>query len=384
MKPLQLVYVDDIDHLDSKEGKESKEIKEDKSGKQKLRINLEAVKVLKRFDLTGRKTEIISVVSEARSGKSTLLNFILASLGVPVNRSTGCCFEARVDEKTVTKGMWVWPVPLPLLNGNQLLLIDTQGTGLGDDSINTQIVSLAFTISSLVIINIDGTLNDEHKTLLTVVKNFISKVDSGGATTIERSNFFPTLLIRSKDYRSLDFQADFSSSITTPGLLPGGLTNPLVTSALDEKLNRDLSGLAEFADPVLVAAQRNICATFAHRHWVFTHPPTAADDLLLDSGVLPSRMPGTLDLKGMKTASAFMESMWSLVDRILSLSKPKKFCSTIFRNLSRPSTLAPTPLTVCGFTFPRSSTPSVRSRWKKFVWRRWRCTKVIGGNLRFP
>src|SRR4051794_34755478 len=76
----------------------------------KLAVNEESMKIVQRFDFTGKKTEIISIVGDARGGKSSTLNFILASLGVAVTARNK--FEARVNEKTVTKGIWCWGSPV--------------------------------------------------------------------------------------------------------------------------------------------------------------------------------------------------------------------------------------------------------------------------------
>lgn len=129
-----------------------------------LKLNIDVVDILKKFTSEGHKLHIISIIGEARGGKSTLLNFLLNHFGVDI--SSGHRFVTDAGGRTVTKGLWIWGQPLSLPSGDRVLLIDTQGTGLNDDSINMQLAALACMLSSLVILNIEGSLNEDHKTLL--------------------------------------------------------------------------------------------------------------------------------------------------------------------------------------------------------------------------
>lgn len=267
----------------------------------------DAMEILKQFDKTGKKTHVISIFGEARTGKSALLNFILSHLGVKITEKSR--FISKVSASTVTLGISIWGTPISLPNGDQLLLIDAQGHGLGDNSINTQIVSILCVISSLVILNINGSIDDDAKTLLSVVNMFISKIDFGGTVSTSSNSFFPTLFIRSRDFRKKDFETDFPKEITNLSW-----TNPTFLDALDKKLDRDLS---ELSDPIMQRVQLQICKSFSNRHWAFTYPPTRADDEVLDSKFVDQ------DMK-----SPFFTSMHSVVKRIISLSTPKRISST--------------------------------------------------------
>lgn len=277
--PLQLIYVENDE----------------------LKLNHDTVTILRNFTSQGHKLHIISIIGEARGGKSTLLNFLLNHFGVHV--SIGQRFINDAGGHTITKGLWIWGRPILLSNGDYLLLIDTQGTGLNNDSINTQLAALACMLSSMVIFNIEGSLNGEHRTLLSIIRSFMHKAPG---TPTQRAGLFPTLLIRSRDYRKIDFENDFPRSIHQ---LPLG--NPMVKEALDIKL---ISDFEELVDPILAETTRNICHAFPNRHWFFTYPTTDEDDLILDHQFIVPR-----------ESSLFGQSMHDLINYIAELSHPKQF-----------------------------------------------------------
>lgn len=274
--------------------------------RKQLHVNAEAANLLRQNFANASpnvRTEIIGIVGQARLGKSTALNFLLEHFRDQndikqdeIKHAGG--FEARISARSITEGVWLWTKPLQISETRSIVLLDCQGAGLGDENLNLQIISLAFMLCGLVIVNVDGApLNDENITLLNLVQNFCQKMDLGGRALLAHE-FFPTLLFRSRDVREQDLQVDF----------PGVNVND---AALDAKFNNDL--LRPTPDALIDHAKRELCRCFARRHWCTTLPPSAQDDTLLDMGRLPS------------AASPFGLSMQRFVSRVLSLSRPKNF-----------------------------------------------------------
>ena len=255
-------------------------------------------------ELSLENTGIIVALGASRVGKGTLLTWALHRLGVEINRDRR--FATQAGPRSHTAGIWIWPELLPLPNGRSLLLIDCQGLSLGNESINMQLASLACMMSSLVVFNIEGPLNEEHKTSLHVLNQFVSKI--GGPAT-ERKGFMPRLLMRSREYRLQDFKVNF------PDLdrrnLSLALSSPEVRSSFDARLEQQLT--SERVDPDLALVTGRFREAFPDRHWIITYSASTVEEKRLQTEFV------------LTEESPFQQSMNHLVDYMVELTEPKLF-----------------------------------------------------------
>ena len=275
---------------------------------EKLVLNQTTIEILSHFPTP---LHIFSITCFARAGKSSTLNFLLSKLNVEITQERR--FLSRAGDQSVTRGLWIWGSPLTLPNGEHLLLLDTQGTGLGpNEAINLQLSALSCMLSSLVILNIHGGINEEHKSILDVIRHFIMK--SPGSLQ-ERKMLFPTLLIRSRDYRNADLVRDFKQN-DRDEILQLPPTDVKKIAVFDQKLNRDFQ---EIVDGELKQTTQLICDAFSERHWTYTSPPSEAEERVLNRGETSFFNSSSVSL------SPFVQSMRDLTNLILHLSKPKTF-----------------------------------------------------------
>ncbi len=232
-----------------------------------LRLCAEGAEILSNFSTRSpggepvdRHVQVIAFAGSARAGKSSSINFLLKRFGVSIE-TKGCRFEAKAGGPTVTRGIVMWGRPLVLPNGDHLCLLDTQGAGLGDDSLNAQIVALAAVLSSLLVLNIDGVLAEDHKTLLSAVEGFVRKFPG---TPEERQMLFAErLLVRSCNYEEKDFKTDFAPAVCRLVTIDSAESRTQLHTALDVKLE---SLMSERADAALEHATRGIRQAFPRRH----------------------------------------------------------------------------------------------------------------------
>ena len=282
----------------------------------KLYIVPSTVDILRqRFGTKNEPCQIIGLVGDSRLGKSTLCQLLVNQLHLTERKEEkdnklNSRFEAKNGDRSVTSGIYIWSHPLTLPNGNQVLLLDTQGTNRGNDSINVQIVSLTCMISSLLILNIEGALNESHRTLLFMIHRCLSKVTG---STPERRMMFPKLLIRSREYRLDDFKRDFPLFPSTGTIL---LQDRKIRDALDLKLETQL--LRENVDSELKQATRTILDIFPERHWMVTWNATEQDEKVLQ--IRPEEI-----FVAENNLTPFAKSMKNLIAYILQLSQPKLF-----------------------------------------------------------
>ena len=94
---------------------------------------------------------VISVVGRARSGKSLSLNTIL---GVRPDHG----FAVGHTEKAVTFGAYIWPAPLTS-NIPSVLVVDTEGLGLGPSAYDKALLMLALVASDMLIYHMSDYIN---------------------------------------------------------------------------------------------------------------------------------------------------------------------------------------------------------------------------------
>uniref|UniRef100_A0A8C4YE96 GB1/RHD3-type G domain-containing protein n=1 Tax=Gopherus evgoodei TaxID=1825980 RepID=A0A8C4YE96_9SAUR len=117
-----------------------------------LEVMEEALEALRGVD---QPVVVVAVAGLYRTGKSYLLNQL-------AGRRTGFSLGSTIQSHT--KGIWMWclPHPHPRRAGHTLVLLDTEGLGdveKGDGKNDTWIFALAVLLSSILVYNSMGTMN---------------------------------------------------------------------------------------------------------------------------------------------------------------------------------------------------------------------------------
>lgn len=119
----------------------------------------------------------VTVVGKYRTGKSTLFNRALLSIG----KSKGFPVGATVN--AVTKGLYIFSETMPCLdekgNSFQSLIIDTEGLGDTEGANEThdaRIFSFAMLLSSYLILNTLGTIDEQSMSTLSLVTEISKEV----------------------------------------------------------------------------------------------------------------------------------------------------------------------------------------------------------------
>ncbi|MFT7800647.1 guanylate-binding protein 1-like [Arapaima gigas] len=117
-----------------------------------MRVIPRALEVLAQVE---QRVVVVAIVGLYRTGKSYLMNKLAG------NRK-GFALGATVQSKT--KGIWMWCVPHPTKKDHTLVLLDTEGLGdveKGDEKNDIWIFSLAVLLSSTLVYNSMGTINND-------------------------------------------------------------------------------------------------------------------------------------------------------------------------------------------------------------------------------
>ncbi|XP_030641359.1 guanylate-binding protein 1-like [Chanos chanos] len=117
-----------------------------------LCVRREAVEILEKIT---QPVVVVAVVGLYRTGKSYLMNRL-------AGKQRGFALGATIESKT--KGIWMWCVPHPIKEGHTLVLVDTEGLGdvdKGDEKHDTWIFCLAVLLSSTLVYNSMGTIDND-------------------------------------------------------------------------------------------------------------------------------------------------------------------------------------------------------------------------------
>ncbi|XP_063070477.1 guanylate-binding protein 1-like [Engraulis encrasicolus] len=161
----------------------------------KMSVQQGALQILQQIQ---QPVVVVAVVGLYRTGKSYLMNRL-------AGKQTGFALGSTIESKT--KGIWMWCVPHPNKPGHTLVLLDTGGLGdvdKGDSKHDTQIFSLAVLLSSTLVYNSRGTIDNravEELQYVTELADFIKvkSSDEVGEDT-EFVKVFPTFIWAVRDF----------------------------------------------------------------------------------------------------------------------------------------------------------------------------------------
>ncbi|CDW77066.1 guanylate-binding n-terminal domain containing protein [Stylonychia lemnae] len=194
---------------------------------QKFSLNPDAVEIIHTKFMNG-PLKIISVIGMYRTGKSFLLNQLinqssptniaLDSSSVNQFKRNGSLIQKQASGfqtcdtiNSCTKGLWMWSEPANALSNSneQVLLIDTEGLGSLEEDSNhdAKIFALALMVSSLIVYNSVGSIDDEAIQRLGLVIKLSKYVD------LDELRQTPRLLWLLRDF-SLQLQNEQKEEIT--------------------------------------------------------------------------------------------------------------------------------------------------------------------------
>ncbi|XP_052378530.1 guanylate-binding protein 2-like isoform X2 [Oncorhynchus keta] len=152
---------------------------------------------------------VVAVVGLYRTGKSYLMNKL-------AGKRQGFALGATIQSKT--KGIWMWCVPHPEKRDHTLVLLDTEGLGdveKGDSKNDAWIFSLAILLSSTLVYNSRGTIDNQAVENLQYVSELTEriKVNSSSAASSSHDDeeagdaqfvqFFPNFVWTIRDFTLL-------------------------------------------------------------------------------------------------------------------------------------------------------------------------------------
>ncbi|KAA0710782.1 Guanylate-binding protein 6 GTP-binding protein 6 [Triplophysa tibetana] len=161
----------------------------------KLCVQESAVQILQKIE---QPVVVVSVVGLYRTGKSYLMNRL-------AGKQTGFALGSTIQSKT--KGIWMWCVPHPTKKETTLVLLDTEGLGdvdKGDSKHDTKIFSLAVLLSSTIVLNSRGTIDNraiEEMQYVTELTEYIKiKSPDEVVDDSEFVKFFPSFIWAVRDF----------------------------------------------------------------------------------------------------------------------------------------------------------------------------------------
>nr|XP_046198039.1 guanylate-binding protein 1-like isoform X1 [Oncorhynchus gorbuscha] len=148
-----------------------------------------------------QKVVVVSVVGLYRTGKSYLMNKL-------AQKRSGFALGATIQSKT--KGIWMWCVPHPEKTDHTLVLLDTEGLGdveKGDSKNDAWIFSLAILLSSTLVYNSRGTIDNDAVEKLQYVNELTEMIKVKSSTVDEEEGegtqfmqFFPNFVWTVRDF----------------------------------------------------------------------------------------------------------------------------------------------------------------------------------------
>ncbi|KAM5151685.1 guanylate-binding protein 7-like [Mantella aurantiaca] len=161
----------------------------------KLVVNPEAIDILSKIH---QPVRVVSIVGMYRTGKSYLMNRLA---GAQKGFSLGSTIQSE------TKGIWMWCVPHPDNKDHVLVLLDTEGLGdvdKGDDKNDSKIFALAVLLSSALVYNSMGTINQDALNKLKMVGDITEIIKLKKDNTVDNelnfSVFFPIFIWAVRDF----------------------------------------------------------------------------------------------------------------------------------------------------------------------------------------
>ncbi|XP_058295591.1 guanylate-binding protein 3 isoform X3 [Hylobates moloch] len=198
-----------------------------------LVANPEALKILSAIT---QPVVVVAIVGLYRTGKSYLMNKL-------AGKNKGFSLGSTV--KSHTKGIWMWCVPHPKKPEHTLVLLDTEGLGdvkKGDNQNDSWIFALAVLLSSTLVYNSMGTINQQAMDQLHYVTELTHRVQSKSSPDENENedsadfvSFFPDFVWTLRDF-SLDLEAD-GQPLTADEYLEYSLKLTQGTSEKDKNFN---------------------------------------------------------------------------------------------------------------------------------------------------
>lgn len=169
----------------------------------KLCVQQSALQILQKIE---QPVVVVAVVGLYRTGKSYLMNRL-------AGKQTGFALGSTIESKT--KGIWMWCVPHPSKKETTLVLLDTEGLGdvdKGDSKHDTNIFCLAVLLSSTLVYNSRGTIDNKAIEELQYVTELtecikVKSSDEEADDSIEFVKFFPSFIWAVRDF-TLELKID--------------------------------------------------------------------------------------------------------------------------------------------------------------------------------
>ncbi|PNJ21387.1 GBP1 isoform 1 [Pongo abelii] len=198
-----------------------------------LMANPEALKILSAIT---QPVVVVAIVGLYRTGKSYLMNKL-------AGKKKGFSLGSTVQSHT--KGIWMWCVPHPKKRDHILVLLDTEGLGdveKGDNQNDSWIFALAVLLSSTLVYNSIGTINQQAMDQLYYVTELTHRIRSKSSPDENENedsadfvSFFPDFVWTLRDF-SLDLEAD-GQPLTPDEYLTYSLKLKKGTSQKDKTFN---------------------------------------------------------------------------------------------------------------------------------------------------
>ncbi|XP_065276388.1 guanylate-binding protein 1-like [Emys orbicularis] len=165
-----------------------------------LWVQQEALQVLAEIS---QPVVVVGIAGLYRTGKSYLMNKL-------ASKRTGFSLGSTIQSHT--KGIWMWCLPHPCRPGHTLVLLDTEGLGdveKGDTKNDTWIFALAVLLSSTLVYNSMGTINQQAMDQLHYVTELTERIKvkaagrggrQEGEDSAEFMRFFPAFVWAVRDF----------------------------------------------------------------------------------------------------------------------------------------------------------------------------------------